>query len=82
MVPLLSLHRGATHAPCDLLVLLVLLEQQGFVLTCSTYPVGPGVKLELSANAEMWNVSLKQISDSDFSYWYCRGTDTNRPMVR
>lgn len=30
---------------------------QGFVLTCSTYLLGPGVKLELSANAEMWTVS-------------------------
>lgn len=30
---------------------------QGFILTCSTYPTGPGVKLELSANADMWAVS-------------------------
>lgn len=30
---------------------------QGFVLSCSTFPVGPGVKLELSVNAEMWTVS-------------------------
>ncbi|CAN0047941.1 unnamed protein product, partial [Hapterophycus canaliculatus] len=26
----------------------------GFVLTCSTHPTGPGVKLELSANAAHW----------------------------
>ncbi|CAM9159294.1 unnamed protein product [Sphacelaria rigidula] len=36
---------------------------EGFVLSCSTYPVGPGVKLELSANAEMWTAFCTKFED-------------------
>lgn len=36
------------------------------MLTCSTYPLGPGVKLELSANADMWTVSFHMIMSRCF----------------
>eukprot|EP00903_Cladosiphon_okamuranus_P007571 g7345.t1 len=35
----------------------------GFVLTCSTHPTGPGVKLDLSANAEMWKAYCAKFDD-------------------
>ncbi|CAN0081673.1 unnamed protein product [Ectocarpus sp. 8 AP-2014] len=35
----------------------------GFVLTCSTHPTGPGVKLDLSANAEMWDAYCSRLDD-------------------
>ncbi|CBJ30810.1 ferredoxin [Ectocarpus siliculosus] len=35
----------------------------GFVLTCSTHPTGPGVKLDLSANAEMWDAYCARLDD-------------------
>ncbi|CAM9385375.1 unnamed protein product, partial [Ectocarpus fasciculatus] len=35
----------------------------GFVLTCSTHPTGPGVKLELSANADMWDAYCERLDD-------------------
>ncbi|CAM9846165.1 unnamed protein product [Ascophyllum nodosum] len=38
---------------------------EGFVLTCCTHPTGPGVKLELSANADMWAAYCKRFDDMD-----------------
>ncbi|CAM9168220.1 unnamed protein product [Pylaiella littoralis] len=35
----------------------------GFVLTCSTHPTGPGVKLDLSANADMWEAYCARFDD-------------------
>eukprot|EP00904_Undaria_pinnatifida_P013251 jgi/Undpi1/9056/HiC_scaffold_26.g11516.m1 len=37
----------------------------GFVLTCSTYPTGPGVKLELSANVDMWMAFCTRFDNID-----------------
>ncbi|CAM9777150.1 unnamed protein product [Discosporangium mesarthrocarpum] len=40
-------------------------DPEGYILTCCSFPIGPGVKLSLGRNAEMWEDFSKRFNDEE-----------------